>query len=180
MTRFGVSEILETLGLKDNGSSGHRTRAVFHYEPLLKLYKFEIPSLFGRLLRDEGTVLDRTDLALFQLELSKLFEEYGPLVWPLPGQGPRDLLLKRDENSRYSSDLVYPRDKSVLVGHLWNWIFSKHARPDIDVNALIEKSNKDARLKVFSQAEPGRYEARKRKATKAVQKEKITDRFRAN
>lgn len=110
---MGVTEILEALGLKDYGTSGHRTRAVFHYEPLLKLYKLEIPSLFGRLLRDEGILLDRADPNLFQVELGELLAEFGPLIWPTPGQASRDHLLKPQKDSRYRSDIVYPRDESA-------------------------------------------------------------------
>lgn len=113
MARIGVTEILETLGLKDHSTSRQRTRAVFVYEPLLRLYKLEIPSLFGLLLRDEGTFLDRDDPALFQVELEKLLIEFGPRIWPLPGQGPRDHLLKPSESSLYTSDLVYPKDKDM-------------------------------------------------------------------
>lgn len=108
MVKIGVTGILESLGLKDHGTSGYQARAVFHYEPLLKLYKLEIPSLFGRLIRDEGIFLDRADPNLFQTEL-------GPLIWPLPGQGPRDHLLKPVAESRYTSDLVYPKDKDMLA-----------------------------------------------------------------
>lgn len=113
MAKVGVTELHESLGFRDYGGSGHRTRAVFHYEPLLRLYKLEVPSLFGRLLRDEGILLDRTDAQLFDAELDELLDEFGPLIWPLPGLGPRDHLLEPNEGSRYTSDLVYPRDKTV-------------------------------------------------------------------
>lgn len=115
MVKIGVAEILESLGLKDHGTSGYQARAVFHYEPLLRLYKLEIPSLFGRLIRDEGIFLDRADPDLFQTELDELLTELGPLIWPLPGQGPRDHLLKPVAESRYTSDLVYLKDKDMLA-----------------------------------------------------------------
>ncbi|KAH6616638.1 hypothetical protein C7974DRAFT_48612 [Boeremia exigua] len=113
MSSLGVSDILESLGLKDQGTSGYQARAIFHYEPLLRLYKLEIPSLFGLLLRNEGTTLNRADPSLFQVELDKMLVEFGPLIWPSPGHGPRDHLLKPTEGSRYTSDLIYPRDKDV-------------------------------------------------------------------
>lgn len=113
MAKRGVAETLESLGLKDHGTSGYRARAVFHYEPLLRLYKLEIPSLFGRLMRDQGIFLDRADPDLFHTELEELLADLGPLIWPVPGQGPRDHLLMPVEGSRYTSDIVYPRDKDV-------------------------------------------------------------------
>ena len=113
MAKLGVTEIHESLRFKDHGSSSHRTRAVFHHEPLLRLYKLEIPSLFGRLVRDEGIFLDRTDPGLFQTELEEVLTELGPSIWSDLGRGPRDHLLKPVAGSRYLPDLVYHRDKSV-------------------------------------------------------------------
>lgn len=113
MAKLGVTEIHESLGFKNHGNSSYRTRAVFHYEPLLRLYKLEIPSLFGRLMRDEGIFVERTDPDLFQTELEEVLTELGPLIWPDLGQGSRDHLLKPIEGTRYTSDLIYPRDKNV-------------------------------------------------------------------
>lgn len=105
-----MRELLQTLGFRDHATSEGRSRAIFHYEPLLELYKREIPSLFGILLRDEGTFVDRTDPELFEAELEELLKRYGPLIWPAPGHGPRDHLLNPQEGSHYTSELVYPRD----------------------------------------------------------------------
>lgn len=113
MSRLRITEIHESLGFKNHGNPSHRTRAVFHYEPLLRLYKLEIPSLFGRLMRDEGILYDRSNPNLFQTELEELLSGLGPLIWPDPGQGPRDHLLEPVEGSRYPSDLIYPRDKDM-------------------------------------------------------------------
>lgn len=115
MARIGIFELLESLGLKDYSTSGHQARAVFHYEPLLRVYRLEVPSLFGRLSRDEGVSLDRADPHLFEAELDKLLAEFGPLIWPAHGQGPRDHLLEPTKGSRYTSDLVYPKDKIMQV-----------------------------------------------------------------
>jgi hypothetical protein len=112
---MGVTELLESLGLRDYGNSNYQARAVFKFEPLLRLYRLEIPSLFGLLLRDEGISLDRADPNLFEADLDELLKEYGPLIWPSPGQGCRDHLLTPDEGSRYTSDLVYPKDNTVYV-----------------------------------------------------------------
>lgn len=110
-----ISEILECLGFRDHGSSKPKAQAVYHYKPLFNLYKREIPSLFGRLLRDEGMFLDRADSDLFEVELEGLLQEFGPLIWPGPGQGPRDHLLTPQADSGYTSDLVYPRDNAKYV-----------------------------------------------------------------
>ena len=107
-----VSEVLKCLGFRDYGSSIPQAHKVYHYSPLIDLYKYEIPSLFGRLLRDEGIFLDRTDPTLFEAELSELLENYGPLIWPVPGQGPRDHLLTPQADNLYPVELMYPRDKS--------------------------------------------------------------------
>jgi hypothetical protein len=105
-----VSEVLECLGFRNCGSSKPRAGAVYHYSPLVDLYKYEIPSLFGRLLRDEGLFFERTDPDLFEAELCELLEKYGPLIWPVPGQGPRDHLLTPQADTLYHAELVYPRD----------------------------------------------------------------------
>ena len=107
-----VSEVLECLGFRDYGPSTPKAHKLYHYSQLVDLCKYEIPSLFGRLLRDEGLFLERTDTDLFEAELCELFEDYGPLIWPVPGQGPRDHLLTPKADSLYPVELIYPRDKS--------------------------------------------------------------------
>jgi hypothetical protein len=62
-------------------------------------------------LRDEDIFLERTDPNLFGAELSELLEDYGPLIWPVPEQGPRDHLLTPQADSLYPAELIYPRDK---------------------------------------------------------------------
>lgn len=57
---------------------------------------------------------------------------------------------------------------SRLKGHLRSLILSKHARPNVDVDALIEKRHKDAKLKIFRKPSSKSPEARK-KTTKAKQ-----------
>lgn len=42
-----------------------------------------------------------------------------------------------------------------MISHLRNLILSKRARPDIDVDAFIEKRHKDANLKIFNKPDPG-------------------------
>ncbi|KAJ8112046.1 hypothetical protein OPT61_g5499 [Boeremia exigua] len=175
MARGGVFEILETLGFKHHSTSVTRRRAIFHYEPLLRLYHIEIPSLFGLLLRDEGIFLDRADPTLFQIELEQMLTELGPLIWPSHGRGRRDHLLQSTEGSRYTSDLVYPRDKDMLVLHLRNLILSKQARPGTDVDALIEKRHKNSKIKIFRKAGPDRAKSLKGETREETRSEKAGD-----
>lgn len=65
--------------------------------------------------------------------------------------------------------------KARLVGHLRNLILNKNARSNVDVDALIEKRHQDARLKVFSKAEPDNFELRKRKIKEDIPKRKTGD-----
>lgn len=116
--RPSIYEVLERLGFRDYGSSKLKAQAVYQYEPLVNLYKFEIPSLFGRLLRDEDIFLDRADPELFDPELEELLQEYGPLIWPAPGQGRRDHLLFPQADSGYTSELIYPEHNAQYVIHL--------------------------------------------------------------
>lgn len=51
-----------------------------------------------------------------------------------------------------------------MVGHLRSLILSKRARPDIDIDALVEKRHKDATLKIFNKPQLGHLEARQRKS----------------
>jgi hypothetical protein len=109
-SRSSVHKQLAALGLRTYNSAHSHSRATFKYEPIIRLYKLEIPSLFGILCRDEGSILQREDPNLFDKELDKLLEEYGPLIWPKPGEGDRDHLLEARMGSPYEQDLVYPRD----------------------------------------------------------------------
>ncbi|KAF2267959.1 hypothetical protein CC78DRAFT_613653 [Lojkania enalia] len=140
----GVIEHVEALGLRTFGKEVEDPRIivkrpVFTNKAVLQLYKTEIPSLFGRLLRDEGASLDREDPSLFNSELDKLLVEFGPQIWPQPGRGDRSHLRKPAKGTLYPSNLVYPRDQAILKKHLRNMILSKQARPDVDVDGLINK-----------------------------------------
>ncbi|KAF1947616.1 hypothetical protein EJ02DRAFT_333514, partial [Clathrospora elynae] len=84
------------------------------HELLKMLFNIELADLLGRLLRDEGTVLDAADPELFDHELDDLLQEYGPSIWPELGQGNRDHLCQPRPYIRYASDLVYP----ILIEHL--------------------------------------------------------------
>jgi hypothetical protein len=77
------------------------------------VYQVELPVLFGRLLRDESPAFDRNTPNLFEEELDDLLQEYGPQIWPEFGAGSRDHLRKPREGTRYTSDLVYPRDHAM-------------------------------------------------------------------
>jgi hypothetical protein len=110
----GVHALLKALGLRTCNSTGQtQTRAVFESEPVNRLYKHEISALFGILCRDEGTVLDRNDPLLFDKDLDKLLLEFGPLVWPIPGEGDRKHLHEAQPGTPYDTDLLYPRDAAV-------------------------------------------------------------------
>lgn len=166
-----VHEEIERLGLRvynNNNSVSTNTRPVFKNADVLRLYRLEIPALFGILLRDEGSVLSREDPNLFDKELDKVLEEFGPLVWPVSGgEGSRDHLRVPQENTLYTKELIYPQDTAQYVltaiairkltlyrlkDGLRNLILAKKARPDIDVQALIEKRHKDAHMKLFGKS----------------------------
>jgi hypothetical protein len=68
-----------------NSNSG-QSRVVFESEPVNRLQRLEISALFGILCRDEGIVLNRNDPLLLDEELDKLVLEFGPLIWPKPGE----------------------------------------------------------------------------------------------
>jgi hypothetical protein len=109
---------IESLGIQTFGKEQEDPtlivrRIVLKSHPLLKLYRVELPVLFGRLLRDEGTVLDRSDPLLFDQELDDLLEEFGPLIWPALGSGNREHLREPRQGTRYTTNLVYPKDKSL-------------------------------------------------------------------
>ena len=91
-------------------------KPVFRYEPVTALHEFELAALLGLLLRNAhnaNTVIDLHDPTLLDKELDQLLVEYGPLIWPKPGQGSRDHLRKPQEGTRYPADLIYPRDSTM-------------------------------------------------------------------
>jgi hypothetical protein len=119
--RTGVTDHIESLGLRTytkerKDAKAIRSRPVFRHEPVLILYRVELPALFGRLVRDERdekNVFSRTDPNLFDKELDELLVVYGPLIWPQPGEGSRDHLREPQEGTNYPSDLIYPKDTAV-------------------------------------------------------------------
>ena len=107
----GVHAQIERLGLQTYKASETRpTRPIFKYEPVIQFYKLEIPALFGILQRDG---LDREDPMLFDEDLDKLLQEYGPRIWPIHGEGSREHLRVAQPNTLYEADLVYPRDSAM-------------------------------------------------------------------
>ncbi|KAF2111724.1 hypothetical protein BDV96DRAFT_581664 [Lophiotrema nucula] len=143
----GVIDYIEALGLRTYGKELEDPkvlvrRPVFKHEDVLRLYRKEIPALFGQLLRDErdgGHTLNRDDPNLFDRELEVLLTELGPRIWPEPGKGDRSHLREPKRDSMYEMELSYPRDKSVLKGYIRNIILSKSSRSDINIEALINK-----------------------------------------
>lgn len=107
-----VIHYIESLGLQTYGKEKTVKRPIFKYEPLNKLYKNELPALFGLLLRDDGATLHRKDPNLFENELDGLLREYGPQIWPEPGHGSRAHLREAKQGTRYTIDVVYPRDST--------------------------------------------------------------------
>jgi hypothetical protein len=83
---------------------------------VIRLYREGLPSLFGILCRDEGSVLSRDDPTLLNAELDQLLQEYGPLIWPHPSEGSRDHLHAAQIGTLYETDFVYPRDASTHIG----------------------------------------------------------------
>jgi hypothetical protein len=112
----GVHALLKALGLRTY--SGDQARAVFKSEAVKRLYKLGISALFGILCRDEGIVLDRDDPSLFEEELDKLLLEFGPQIWPQPGEGNRTHLHEARAGTAYNTDLWYPRDATMSVPKL--------------------------------------------------------------
>lgn len=116
MARRPLIEHVELLGLQSYGTtpkSRKRPCPVFRYKPVIELYKIELPSLFGLLHRNEGPVHDRNDPRLFDKELETLLTIFGPQIWPEIGHGSREHLRKPQEDTLYTSDLVYPRDSAM-------------------------------------------------------------------
>jgi len=114
----GVNDYIEALGLQTYGIERHDPHAVvrrpsFKFQPVIDLYKRELPALYGRLLRDEGTLLDRHDPNLFDKELDDILISLGERIWPRPGNGSRVHLRKPDPSTRYPDHLIYPRDAST-------------------------------------------------------------------
>jgi len=118
---IGVAHHIECLGLQTYGRERIEPgfvmrKPVFRYEPATAIHELEVPALLGLLLRDAhdaNTVIDRHDPMLLDKELDQLLVEYGPLIWPEPGQGSRDHLRKPQEGTRYPADLIYPRDNTT-------------------------------------------------------------------
>lgn len=50
-----------------------------------------------------------------------------------------------------------------MINHLRSLILSKRAKPDIDIDALIEKRHKDPNLKIFNKPDPGHSQTSKSK-----------------
>jgi hypothetical protein len=109
----GVRVHLTSFGLQSYNKVPGATRAVSRHGAVLRLYKSEIPSLFGILLRDGGSILSRDDPKLFDEELETLLESYGPRIWPNIGEGDRQHHLDPQPGTTYDSEIVYPRDKSM-------------------------------------------------------------------
>ncbi|EAT84444.2 hypothetical protein SNOG_08168 [Parastagonospora nodorum SN15] len=126
---------LQSLGLRSYTTSA---RAVFKHEAVNRLYREELPSLFRILVRDQGSTLDRDDPALFDKELDQLLREYGPLIWP--GEGSRNHLLTARFGTPYESDLVYPRDSTVLKSRLRRNILVKKIIHGVDYQAQMENA----------------------------------------
>ncbi|KAF2026177.1 hypothetical protein EK21DRAFT_39146, partial [Setomelanomma holmii] len=143
---------IEALGWRTyNNPDGVVNRPIFKFEPIIRLYKVELSHLFGILLRDEGAVLNREDPMLFDKELEKLLHEYGPLVWPHPENDNRNRQHLRDAQAEtlYEQGLMYPRDVTILKDRMRHLILAKRANSSTNVQALIGKRHKDARLKVL-------------------------------
>lgn len=136
----GVHARIEALGLQtyNDPSSTVRNPAVFHFEPVIKLYKLEIPALFGRLMRDAHE-LDREDPNLFDGELEQVLLKFGPLIWPEPGKGSREHLRTAQAGTLYEADLAYSHDTAILKERLRGLILSKRVNQSTDIQALIEK-----------------------------------------
>jgi hypothetical protein len=111
--RSTIHKHLEGLGLRTYNNEHHSNRAIFKYKPVIQLYRVELLALVGILCRDEGSVLHREDPELFDDELDKLLEEFGPLIWPKPGEGNRDHLCEAQAGTSYEIDLVYPHDTAM-------------------------------------------------------------------
>ncbi|KAF2818982.1 hypothetical protein CC86DRAFT_413360 [Ophiobolus disseminans] len=117
----GIHAQLERLGLQtyNEAREGVTTRAIFKYQPVIRLYKLEAPSLFGILERDG---LDRDGPMLFDEELDVLLQKYGPLIRPRPGEASREYLREAQAGTLYETDLVYPCDTAMLFKqNPWNW-----------------------------------------------------------
>jgi hypothetical protein len=108
----GVHALIRALGLRDYSNRG-QSRVVFESEPVNRLYRLEISALFGILCRDEGIVLNRHDASLFDEELDELLLQFGPPIWPKPGEGDPSHLHEAQAGTAYNTDLWYPRDAAV-------------------------------------------------------------------
>ncbi|RMZ71659.1 hypothetical protein GMOD_00006799 [Pyrenophora seminiperda CCB06] len=131
---------IESLGLRNYSKETLVSRPVFKHEPLLKLYKDEIPALFGLLLQDNGATLQRKDPNLFDTEIDDLLRKYGSQIWPEPGQGSREHLREAQEGTRYTFDIEYPRDSTYIKEHLRKLILCKRVTSFAKEN-INKKSN---------------------------------------
>ncbi|KAF1842121.1 uncharacterized protein K460DRAFT_398191 [Cucurbitaria berberidis CBS 394.84] len=164
-----IADRLELLGLQtcDKKRQDHSLatrRPVFRYEPVITLYYTELSSLSSLLLREEVTNLDRFDPHLFDNELGKLLETYGPLIWPETGEGNRLHLLMPQEGTLYESDLVYPRDTAVLKRHMRAIVLCKEAGTDTNVEGLMAKTQRDSELNAHNEASSAQVTPHKRQA----------------
>lgn len=116
---MSVHEQIEALGLRTYGKEREDPnhiprRVILKYEPVIQLYKEELATLAERLQREQGEqAYYEDDPKLFDKELDTLLAEYGPKIWPRPELGSREHLRSPKKNTRYMSDLVYPRDSSM-------------------------------------------------------------------
>ncbi|KAF2473176.1 uncharacterized protein BDR25DRAFT_341326 [Lindgomyces ingoldianus] len=158
MPYAGVIDYIEALGLRTFGKEVEDPTVIvkrpkFNNEYVRRLYKIELLALWGLLLRDEGTTLDRDDPDLFDEELDDVLEEYGPRIWPKSASANRSHLRTPHPGSLYPKELVYPRDKKVLKQHLRSIILCKKDNsPNRDVDALINKKGEKRAWRITKSA----------------------------
>jgi hypothetical protein len=109
----GVHKEVERLGLRTHNRDSNTTRPKFQNAAVIRMYRQEMNYLFAVLCVGEGSVLSRNDPQLFDKELNDLLKEFGPLIWPMPGEGSRDHLRQPQADTLYKEELVYPRDSAV-------------------------------------------------------------------
>jgi hypothetical protein len=108
-----VHKELERLGIRTYNEETSTTRPKFKDAAVSRMYRQELCYLFDILCCDDGSVLDRTNPRLFDEELDSVLEEFGPLIWPMQGQGSRNHLRQPQGDSLYKEELVYPRDATM-------------------------------------------------------------------
>lgn len=116
MAPLGPIDFVEALGLATFGPERDNPNIIlrkpkFNFQPVVDLYKKEIPALFAMLELDNGKKYRRSDPNLFDHELDELLEVFGPEIWP--DDGDRSHLRDPDPESRYPADLYYPDDKEM-------------------------------------------------------------------